>query len=133
MPTSALAKKLQLKPGAKVALVNAPAGMAKKLVPLPDGAKVAGPRAHADAVIGFAKDRAELARVAPQAIGRVGADHLVWLCYPKGGAKAKTDLNRDVLWELVADGHGLEGVTLVAIDETWSAMRFRPKGAGKAR
>ena len=45
--------------------------------------------------------------------------------YPKGGAKAGTDLNRDVLWQLVGP-RGWTGVSLVAIDDTWSAMRFRP-------
>lgn len=52
---------------------------------------------------------------------------LLWLCYPKGTAKIKTDLNRDVLRETVAARHGLEGVSLVAIDDTWSAMRFRSR------
>ncbi len=41
-----------------------------------------------------------------------------------GGEKAGTELNRDILWQRVKP-LGLEGVALVAIDETWSAMRFR--------
>ena len=47
------------------------------------------------------------------------------MCYPKGGRKAGTDLNRDILWNLM-QGRGLVGVTLVAVDNEWSAMRFRP-------
>jgi hypothetical protein len=44
---------------------------------------------------------------------------------PKGGKRAGTDLNRDILWSLV-EQHGWAGVRLVAIDDTWSSMRFRP-------
>jgi hypothetical protein len=133
MPSSALAKKLQIKPRAKVALVNAPAGIEAKLRPLPAGAAIESEGGAHDAVIAFAKDQAELTRVAPQAIRAVKPDGLLWLCYPKGAAKVKTDLNRDVLWQIVEERHELEGVTLVAIDETWSAMRFRPPGAGRKR
>ena len=38
-----------------------------------------------------------------------------------------TDLNRDILWRHMQK-KGLSGVRQVAIDEVWSAMRFRPKG-----
>jgi hypothetical protein len=123
---SALAKKLLIKPGMKVALVNAPAGIAKSLEPLPDKAAVVPPGPSCDAVIGFARDDAELRRIAPQAIKSAKKDGLLWLAYPKGTAKVKTDLNRDILREVVAGRHGLEGVSLIAVDETWSAMRFRP-------
>jgi hypothetical protein len=99
--TSPLAKKLQLRPGHTIALVNAPPNMAGKLEPLPERATVATTGVPRDAVIAF--------------------------------AKVESDLNRDVLWQIVEERHGLEGVTLVAVDETWSAMRFRPRGAGKAR
>ena len=131
MAISALAKKLQLKPGMKVTLLNAPADAAAALRPLPEGASVSA-ATTADAVIAFAKDDAELRKIAPQAVKAIRADGLLWLAYPKGSAKMNTDLNRDVLRETVAERHGLEGVSLVAVDQTWSAMRFRRKGAGKA-
>lgn len=130
---SPLAKKLQLRPGMKVALVNAPAGIADKLRPLPDGVKISRGAAR-DAVIGFAQDSAELQETAPEAIKATRPDGLLWLCYPKGGAKARTDLNRDILRETVDKRYGFEGVSLVAVDETWSAMRFLAtrKGATKS-
>ena len=131
MPISALAKKLQIKPGMKVALLNAPTDAAAALRPLPDGASVSA-GTTADAVIAFARDDAELRKIAPQAVKALKTDGLLWLAYPKRSAKMKTDLNRDVLREAVGERHGLEGVSLVAVDETWSAMRFRPKAAGKA-
>jgi hypothetical protein len=51
----------------------------------------------------------------------------LWFCYPKGG---RADINRDSLWPMVAE-HGLRPITNVAIDETWSALRFRPLKPGE--
>ena len=119
-----LAKKLLIRPGSRIALVNAPPGYAGRLAPLPDGAEVVDLQPGLDVVQVFARDRADLERAAG-ALGSVRDGGLLWVCYPKGGTKAGTDLNRDVLWEELARS-GLTGVTLVAVDETWSAMRFRP-------
>lgn len=51
------------------------------------------------------------------------ADHLAWAAYPKAG-QLGTDLNRDILWKHMEE-HGIKPVRQVAIDGTWSAMRFR--------
>ncbi|MBW3554321.1 MAG: hypothetical protein KY466_12455 [Gemmatimonadetes bacterium] len=47
---------------------------------------------------------------------------LAWIAYPKAG-QLRTDLNRDVR---AAGAHGLKGLRQIAIDEVWSALRFRP-------
>ncbi len=52
-------------------------------------------------------------------------DGLLWICYPKGGSRVKTDLNRDILWEEMKK-YKLAGVAMVSVDNVWSAMRFRP-------
>ena len=121
-----LARKLQIKAGSRIALVNAPEGYAERLLPLPDGAAVVDLQPGLDVVQVFVRDRAELERVAG-AFGSVRDGGLLWVCYPKGGRRAGTDLNRDLLWERMGRD-GLAGVTLVAVDDTWSAMRFRPAG-----
>jgi hypothetical protein len=41
---------------------------------------------------------------------------------PKGG---RSDINRDSLWPIVADRIGMRPITQIALDETWSALRFR--------
>jgi hypothetical protein len=52
-------------------------------------------------------------------------DAVVWFAYPKGTSKRyKCDFNRDSGWAALGAA-GFEGVRLVAIDEDWSAMRFR--------
>jgi hypothetical protein len=48
---------------------------------------------------------------------------LLWIAYPKAKALT-TDLNRDILHE-AAKQYGLDGVSLVSLNDTWSAMRFK--------
>ena len=119
-----LARKLQIKPGSRIAVVNAPPGYAERLDPLPEGAAMVDLQPGVDVLQVFARDRAEL-EAAAGALGSVREGGLLWVCYPKGGKKAGTDLNRDLLWAELGKS-GLTGVTLVAVDDTWSAMRFRP-------
>lgn len=115
--------KLQIKPGQSVAALAA-----ETLGELPDVvARDVNPPAEpgaADAVIAFARNEAELDAVAAPAIEAARQDRLAWIAYPKGG-KLGTDLNRDVLAALLT-GRGVQPVRQVAIDETWSALRFRP-------
>jgi hypothetical protein len=49
---------------------------------------------------------------------------VLWVSYFKGTAKTKTDINRDSL-HAYARSIGLEGVSLISIDDDWSAMRFK--------
>ena len=120
-----LAKKLQVKPGNKVGLINAPQGAAAKFTVLPEGATLSEKAAKgSDVVIGFLRKEAELAKVAEAAQKAVKPDGILWLCYLKGGAKVGTDLNRDILWR-AAKPLGLEANTQIAFDDEWSAMRFR--------
>jgi hypothetical protein len=131
---SGLIKKLLLKPGQKAAVLNPPAGYLEGLGPLPEGAElVARPNAPLDFVHLFVRDKDELDKLTPQAIRLLKDDGIFWVSYPKGSAKVKTNLNRDKLWKFMK-GHGFDGVAMVSIDETWSAMRFRPKDkVGKSR
>ena len=125
----ALATKLLIKPDTRVLLLNAPIGYARKLEPLPMGATISDKRGKpADVVVAFVRDSAELKRLATS-FGALEEDAILWVCYPKGGG-AGTDLTRDTLNAAMAT-HELTGVSLVAFDDTWSAMRFRaPEDVG---
>ncbi|RRJ67076.1 hypothetical protein EHV15_32240 [Paenibacillus oralis] len=129
----ALAKKLRLPGGGERTLVlNAPDGYLGELGLGPDhavyDAKLAG---SYDFVQMFFHSIGEVEDRAGEALGAVKPDGLLWLCYPKGGAKAGTDLTRDKGWETVRAA-GFEGIALVSVDEVWSAMRFRPAELVKA-
>ncbi len=107
--------KLQIKSGKTVALVDAP-------FEPPIEAPRAEPDA-ADAVLVFAKDQAALDARADllREAARRGA--LAWAAYPKAKALG-TDINRDTIHAWSAT-KGLDTVRQIAVDETWSAMRFK--------
>lgn len=111
-----LAKKLQIREGQTVRLINAPSGFA---VDAPTTKS-----ADADVVLLFVHDRAEVATLAAAAVDLARRDGLAWIAYPKAG-QLGTDLNRDVLWKLL-EPEGVRPVRNVALDATWSALRFRP-------
>jgi hypothetical protein len=123
---SALAKKLGVKPGMSAVVVNPPDDVLDLFQPLPEGATVSAGSAgtSADLVLIFARNASDVTAALPDAVPVAGSG-LLWIAYPKGGKRVGTDLNRDILWQQV-QGSGLAGVTLVAVDDTWSAMRFRP-------
>lgn len=52
-------------------------------------------------------------------------DSVLWFAYPKGTSKIKTDINRDIIRE-TGEQFNITTVTAVSINDTWSALRFRP-------
>ena len=113
-----LAKKLQLRPGQGVEI----AGIDAAAVPsLADVAIADGPGA---ALVAFVTDRAALEDRLADVVAAASADRLTWVAYPKSG-QLGTDLHRDVLAALLSD-EGVRPVRQVAIDDVWSALRFRP-------
>ena len=116
-----LAGKLQLKAGQSVAVVAQP-----ETVSLEFGSDhpLADASGQADGVLVFCRARDDLERLSDQFVVPAKRDALTWVAYPKAG-KLGTDLNRDVLAELVK-ARGVQPVRQVALDDTWSALRLRP-------
>ena len=52
-------------------------------------------------------------------------DSVLWFAYPKGTSKMKTDINRDTI-RTTGEEFGITTVTAISINDTWSALRFRP-------
>lgn len=116
-----VADKLQIKPGQRVALIAEPAGSP---VALPAGCELVADPAAADVVIAFVERSTEAAAGAGPALAAGRQDRLAWVAYPKAGQRG-TGLNRDSLAAALS-GHGVRPVRQVAIDDVWSALRFRP-------
>ncbi|HMV51904.1 MAG TPA: hypothetical protein PKD31_29445, partial [Blastocatellia bacterium] len=75
--------------------------------------------------LAFVTKQAEVDKLAVAIAKRAEGDALVWFAYPKGTSKKyKCEFNRDTGWATFGE-MGFETVRLVAIDEDWSAMRFR--------
>ncbi len=75
-------------------------------------------------ILAFASDRASLGRVAAKALDLYGVGGRLWFAYPKKNGPVRSDLDRDHGWEPLTQA-GLLPVTQVALDATWSALRFR--------
>jgi hypothetical protein len=76
----------------------------------------------------FADDAASLRDLLATHQERLARPEVLWVAYPKGN---RTDINRDSLWPILGE-LGLRPVTQVAIDQVWSALRFRPLKPGEA-
>ncbi len=73
----------------------------------------------------FVKSCEDIQRLAPKAAQKIPGDGLLWFAYPKNSSKQyKTDISRDNGWQPLGD-LGFEAVRQVAIDDDWSALRFR--------
>lgn len=128
-------KKLLLHKAGKALALNVPGGDYAALIGgCPEGVSVAsafdGETGTYDFVHLFVSSAAELEALSPMALEAVTPDGLLWFSYPKKSSKMKTDITRDTGWKPVRDA-GYEGVTQISIDDTWSALRYRPASAIK--
>ena len=73
----------------------------------------------------FVSKLTEVNRAARLVSKKTRGDAVVWLAYPKASSKSyQCEFNRDTGWKALGDA-GFEGVRQVAIDDDWSALRFR--------
>jgi hypothetical protein len=126
MPGTPLLKKLGIKPKQRITIVNAPNEYRERLGELPADVELATTLDGTfDLVHVFVKNKAEIDQYAPNAIRAVKPGGLLWFSYPKKSAKIPTDISRDFGWD-AAFNAGWRPVTLISIDDVWSAFRFRP-------
>jgi hypothetical protein len=76
-------------------------------------------------ILSFVQTQAEVERIIQRADDKLLPDAVVWFAYPKGTSKKyKAAINRDNGWEALGK-KGFEPVRAIAVDEDWSALRFR--------
>lgn len=130
MSESALAKKLKLKSGLKAAVINAPDNYVEEL--RHDTAMSPTLRGKFDWIQIFVQSKAELDGLAPKAAKALKPESILWISFPKGSSKIQTDLTRDKGWESL-QALELKWITLVSVNETWSAFALRPYREGEKR
>jgi len=121
--TRPVVQKLLLKPGSRALVLSAPAGYLGQFPPDVTLEQQLGEGAY-DFIQLFSTRRDELLTLGPRLRQALRPGGVLWVSYPKGKA-LPTDLNRDIV-RTTLDGVGLEVVTQVAIDDTWSALRAKP-------
>ncbi len=83
------------------------------------------PRFPYDFIILFVKSISEVEHYTPIAMHNLMYDGVLWFCYPKKTSKKySSEIDRDHGWKTLNDS-GFHGIRLVAIDNDWSALRFR--------
>jgi hypothetical protein len=126
-PSTTLLNRLQ-HAGGQVVVLNAP----PEFVPVMDRWRSDGlpvsqrrtPGSHF--VLAFVRTRSEIECTAGAVVSSVGADGVLWFAYPKKTSPHyRSDVGRDDSWAVLGR-MGFEGVRQVAIDEDWTALRFRP-------
>ncbi len=123
-----LFKKLNLKDQKEIVILNSPEEFDSEAKAISGYASV---RADLDGtdeigfILTFVKTREEIEAVTPAIRQKLKGDGVVWFAYPKGTSrKYKAGINRDNGWNILGE-NGFEPVRSVAVDEDWSAVRFR--------
>ena len=128
-------EKLNLKDQREIVVLNAPGSFEPEL------ATLKGVAIHRDLnkkdemqfSLVFVTKKSEVDALAAAIARRAKGDAIVWFAYPKGTSKKyKCDFNRDNGWDKL-EALGWETVRAVAIDENWSALRFRRSEFVKVR
>jgi hypothetical protein len=122
-----LFKKLNLGPHNEIVVFNSPDSFEPELARLEDVKVLRDPKKPKAIRFGlaFAVTQKELDRFSSLFAAASEGDAVLWLAYPKGTSKRyRCEFNRDTGWRVMLDA-GFESVRMVAIDEDWSALRFR--------
>src|SRR5437868_14264663 len=121
-------KKLLYKGQAPVLLLRAPEEFASTAAAFGGGVHTAAMGKYGFA-LAFAKSLADADAISKSAAKALEDDALFWMAYPKGTSKKYkgADINRDTAHARMGK-LGFVGVSLVALDDDWSAMRFKRKG-----
>jgi len=119
-----LFKKLNFKDQQEILVVNAPTSFDTELADIAKFTEITRAIKKVKAIdfaIIFVLTQEQIDNAIDLIFPKLNGDAVLWFCYPKGKSKKyKCDFNRDTL-----GNYNLEGVRQVAIDEDWSALRFR--------
>src|SRR5579862_6904338 len=127
-----LAKKLGIKPGARLFLHAAPPNYAQLVAPLPPDVRTV-PRIDGgtDLIHVFSSRRGELARLLQRARRAMRSDASVWVSWPKQASGVPSEVTEAVVRELALP-LGLVDIKVCAVDEIWSGLKLVVRKAERA-
>ena len=119
-----LAKKIGIKEGSRVALVNAPKDFQFEPKELPDNVEFVKPTAKSlDIILFFVTTERALDKDFSKLAARLTANGMFWIAWPKKSSGVATDLSFERVQRIGLDA-GLVDVKICAVDETWSGLKF---------
>jgi hypothetical protein len=120
-------EKLNLKDQREIVVLNAPPSFEGELATL-SGVTIrrdAAPAVPVHFALAFVLTRVQRDRASHGLVASATGDALLWIAYPKGTSKRYAcEFNRDSEWTVLRAA-GFDTVRQVAIDDDWSALRFR--------
>jgi hypothetical protein len=120
-----LPKKLGIKPGMSMVVLNAPPNLDVLLGELPDrvapSTRLSG---HHDLVLIFVIRQADFAARIADLTTAIAPDGMIWVAWPKRASKIETDMTENVIREIVLPSSGLVDVKVCAIDHVWSGLKL---------
>lgn len=121
-------KKLNYKDHAELYVLQAPENFGREMEEMRGVASISTSLTSAKEVgffLAFVTKQKEVDDIARKVTPLIKGDGVLWFAYPKRTSKKYTcEFNRDTGWTELGK-NGFEGVRMVAIDEDWSALRFR--------
>jgi hypothetical protein len=119
-----LAKKLGIKAGALLHVVNAPADYRALLDPLPDQVTVVSSAAvDLDIIHIFTMKRSELIELLHAAMGKIKPNGAIWVSWPKKASGIPSEVTEDTVRE-VALPLGLVDIKVCAVNDVWSGLKL---------
>ena len=119
-----LPKKLGIKDGSRIVLINAPQDFESELGELPDNVEfIKRPTKSLDIILFFVLTERALARDFAKLAAKITANGMMWIAWPKKSSGVVTDLSEQRVREIGLNA-GLVDVKVCAIDETWSGLKF---------
>ncbi|HEV2700813.1 MAG TPA: hypothetical protein VGV09_04225 [Steroidobacteraceae bacterium] len=120
-----LFKKLNLGTHTVVHVLNAPKSFEPELAALKTVTVKRSVSGASSFAMAFVITQAELDAASRKLAAACSGDAILWMVYPKGTSKKyRCEFNRDSGWPVLGAA-GFEPVRMVAVDEDWSALRFR--------
>ena len=119
-----LPKKLGIKEGSRIAIVNAPKDFESELGELPDNVQfIKRPAKSLDMILFFVLTERALGRDFAKLAARLVANGMLWIAWPKKSSGVATDLSEQRVQRIGLDA-GLVDVKVCAINEIWSGLKF---------
>ena len=119
-----LAKKLGIKQGFKIKIINPPEYYFTLLSDLPtDIHQLTNKKTKKDFIHYFAKTESQLNKDIKQLRQEIEENGMIWISWPKKAAKIETDINENIIRN-IALSNGLVDVKVCAVDEIWSGLKL---------
>ena len=118
-----LIKKLGIKSGMKISILNPPDDLLKNLGEMPEIDLIEKPRKEMDFILFFSDSKNEYEKNFPKLEKLLKSNGMLWIAWPKKASKIQTDLSENIIRDFGL-ANGLVDVKVCAITEKWSGLKF---------